>query len=199
MIVLNPIVQARKAAQRERYRKWRDANPEKARAATEAWRAGNTEHEREYRKQYREKKALDIRLYSREWNSRDTIKRRRKDKRLWANYRITLADYEAMKSRQGGKCAICKERPVEAVDHCHATGAVRGLLCHSCNKGIGFFADRLSLLSSAMEYLSVLPEPPPPPPVAPDPQQPPSGDGPQASPGEAGAVPAQVPPEMQPA
>jgi hypothetical protein len=62
-----------------------------------------------------------------------------------------------------------------------------------------------ALLSAWAESLDIevspflLPEPPPPPPVAPDPQQPPSGDGPQASPGEAGAVPAQVPPEMQPA
>ena len=47
---------------------------------------------------------------------------------------MTLADYDAMLAKQGGRCALCggeMKRPV--VDHCHQTGAVRGVLCHPCN------------------------------------------------------------------
>jgi hypothetical protein len=40
------------------------------------------------------------------------------------------------------------------IDHCHSTGALRGVLCHSCNVGIGLFKDDISLMQKAMEYLS---------------------------------------------
>ena len=40
-----------------------------------------------------------------------------------------------------------------AIDHCHLTGVVRGLLCHSCNTGLGYFNDNWVLLDNALEYL----------------------------------------------
>ena len=49
-------------------------------------------------------------------------------------YRLSTSDVEAMIANQGGTCAVCNEimkRPV--VDHDHATGQVRGILCHPCN------------------------------------------------------------------
>jgi hypothetical protein len=62
---------------------------------------------------------------------------------LVRQYGITAADYAAMLLKQGGVCAICSSRtaggrgPRFHVDHCHATGRVRGLLCTMCNARLG--------------------------------------------------------------
>ena len=55
-----------------------------------------------------------------------------------------------------GLCAICKAPPGKRklhFDHCHATGALRQMLCHSCNVGLGFFRDNPSLLREAATYI----------------------------------------------
>lgn len=71
------------------------------------------------------------------------------------NYGITLEQYRELELRQDYKCAICKEVPEHnlAVDHCHETGEVRGLLCKACNVGIGNLGDSIERLQSAIEYL----------------------------------------------
>ena len=72
-------------------------------------------------------------------------------------YGITLETYDAMLSEQEGSCAICKTKTVEgrfAIDHCHTTGKVRGLLCFDCNTGIGKLKDDPSLLLTAYKYLT---------------------------------------------
>lgn len=69
---------------------------------------------------------------------------------------ITLAEYEALNTKQGGKCKICGStngRKRLAVDHDHKTGKVRGLLCDLHNRGIGLFGDNIADLESAVEYL----------------------------------------------
>jgi len=74
-----------------------------------------------------------------------------------ALYGITVHDYERMLARQRGTCAICKEPPKRqrlSVDHCHKTKRVRGLLCGSCNPGLGSFRDRPDLLRMAAKYLT---------------------------------------------
>jgi hypothetical protein len=70
-------------------------------------------------------------------------------------YGITPEQYEAMLSEQGGTCKICngKGRRRLAVDHCHSTGAVRGLLCGSCNKALGLMKDDPDRLKAAIKYL----------------------------------------------
>ena len=82
------------------------------------------------------------------------------DKRLTVAHRygLTAEQYIALADQHGGKCGICGEIPKTArglhIDHCHATGKVRGLLCHSCNVGIGALRDDPKLLSKALEYLT---------------------------------------------
>ncbi len=77
---------------------------------------------------------------------------------LKRNYDLTEPAYEAMVERQAGRCAICGEppadsRPFLAVDHDHATGRVRDLLCSGCNSGLANFREDPVLLQGAVAYL----------------------------------------------
>lgn len=72
--------------------------------------------------------------------------RNREHKRQWrlrSDYGISTAEFEAMKAEQNDACAICAMVPSEtlSVDHCHSTGAIRGLLCRRCNAALGLFRD----------------------------------------------------------
>ncbi len=97
------------------------------------------------------RRAIDIqhsktRDYSTEWRKKA--------------YGLSSREYTGMLEAQGGLCAICGNPPqaggVLAVDHCHAGGHVRGLLCRGCNTGLGHFRDNPELLRKAVDYLSGL-------------------------------------------
>lgn len=71
---------------------------------------------------------------------------------------ITADDYNAMYDKQNGCCACCGTHQLEqdksmAVDHCHDTGKIRGLLCFDCNVGIGKLGDNLDGVMNAVKYL----------------------------------------------
>lgn len=73
-------------------------------------------------------------------------------------YGLTIADYERMHQSQGGRCAICKRQQVDlnfllSVDHSHATGTVRKLLCKNCNSILGLARESEEVLLAAIEYL----------------------------------------------
>ena len=67
--------------------------------------------------------------------------------------------YCTLVSQYGEQCQICGRCDGDdngaklAVDHCHKTGKIRGLLCNRCNRGIGFLQDDVNLLQQAIEYL----------------------------------------------
>lgn len=74
-------------------------------------------------------------------------------------YGISLDDYDRMLEEQGNRCGICGTDTPRGhghfhIDHCHDSGKIRGLLCHSCNTALGGFKDSISLLASAIQYLS---------------------------------------------
>lgn len=72
-------------------------------------------------------------------------------------YGITLEEKDALLASQGDKCAICRTTEPRGkgwhVDHCHVTKKNRGILCHSCNLGLGQFKDSAALLRRAARYL----------------------------------------------
>ena len=92
----------------------------------------------------------------------DNARRRRRraadpdhrDKRRAQSHGLSLQDYRAMRERQKNVCGICKTpgKPL-CVDHCHATGKVRGLLCRDCNLGLGNYKDNPVFTRAATAYL----------------------------------------------
>jgi len=94
---------------------------------------------------------------------------------LLSKYGLTPAQYDALLESQNGCCAVCKEPETAvhqktglprrlAVDHDHSCcpgerscgACVRGLLCYSCNTGLGAFRDSVSRIQSALRYLEGL-------------------------------------------
>ena len=84
--------------------------------------------------------------------------------RKWQAAGVDATRYQEMLREQGGVCAICAqpERAPDkasgktkdlAIDHCHATGAIRALLCSNCNRGLGLFNDDVALLAKAQAYV----------------------------------------------
>lgn len=75
-------------------------------------------------------------------------------------YGTTTVELLKFADRQKDLCAICQrslktgERNAIHVDHDHATGAIRGLLCGGCNNGLGQFNDDPNLLVAATNYLT---------------------------------------------
>ncbi len=87
-----------------------------------------------------------------------------KEYRLKTRFGLTLEDYNKMMALQNNCCAICGEEETArhnfsnntqrlAVDHCHVTGKIRGLLCMDCNRGLGKFHDDPNRIEKAIEYL----------------------------------------------
>jgi hypothetical protein len=68
-------------------------------------------------------------------------------------YGLLQEDYDKMILSQNNRCLICKSEKPLNIDHCHISGKVRGLLCASCNCGLGFFKDNINILNNAVEYL----------------------------------------------
>ena len=82
----------------------------------------------------------------------------RRARNLQDKYGITPKQYEAMALAQNFQCAVCGGPPSDRkkhfdVDHDHATGKVRDLLCHKCNVGLGSFLEDVGRLEKAIAYL----------------------------------------------
>ena len=78
------------------------------------------------------------------------------ERKLEKKYGLSKKDNEILYEKQEGKCAICSKfflRQNLVVDHNHTTGKTRGLLCNSCNRGIGLLQDSEEVLFAAQKYL----------------------------------------------
>jgi uncharacterized membrane protein len=132
------------------------------------------ESQKKYYLKNKEKILANGKDYSKQYykNNIDKIKQYRVEnkektrKNSYLNlYKITLEEYESLLIKQNYVCAICKqpERIVDkrtnlvrnlAIDHCHNSNKIRGLLCNSCNQGLGKFKDNKNLLQEATNYLN---------------------------------------------
>lgn len=94
---------------------------------------------------------------------KNNIEKCREEHRNWANknkdkvaftkaksaYGITKEEYDSLIR----KCQICGSEKNLVIDHSHQSGRIRGMLCNSCNKGLGFFRDNPALLERASDYV----------------------------------------------
>jgi Autographiviridae endonuclease VII len=116
----------------------------------------NIEKLKENQKVYYHKNKEKILERSKEYsrNNKDKIKHNK----LKYEFNISLKDYDNILLQQNNCCKICKRNQFEiskklAIDHCHSTGKVRGLLCQNCNTGLGQFKDNKEFLIEAIKYL----------------------------------------------
>ncbi len=85
-------------------------------------------------------------------------KRNRKAEKLKLRYGLEHSQWEEIRKEQNYSCMICGIEETALgrkldVDHCHATGVVRGVLCNPCNTVLGHARDKIEVLEAAAEYL----------------------------------------------
>jgi hypothetical protein len=129
---------------------------------SKAWRLNNPERVKELRSRWCKSKHNERKENAIKWNKNNSS--RVKINEWKRKYKLSQEEAESLFSRLTEVCDICK-KPERiktnkgtiknlAVDHCHQTGKVRGLLCHSCNTALGNFRDSIESLQSAIDYLS---------------------------------------------
>jgi len=106
-------------------------------------------------KKYRQKNPEIYRKASlKHWHNLDDSK---KHERWIKRYGLNANEYKKMFEDQNGLCKICFKECISnqslSVDHCHATGKVRGLLCKKCNTALGMLEDNISYFENAIIYL----------------------------------------------
>lgn len=113
------------------------------------YRLSRKDKEKEYRKGYRERFKKKNPTYS-------------KNKNLMYSYGITFDEYQDLILQQKGTCAICNlQTDLLVVDHDHSccpgpkscSKCIRGLLCRTCNLGLGYFKDNNQYMKNAVNYL----------------------------------------------
>jgi hypothetical protein len=118
------------------------ANPEPAKRRVREWQLNNPERYAASQRRWKESGAKAVS------DRRSHLKRK---------FGLTPAEYEAKLAAQGGGCALCGREPGPGrqldIDHDHTTGAVRGLICNTCNQGLGQFRDDPIRLAHAAAYL----------------------------------------------
>lgn len=144
---------------REYEREWRKRNADRVREKSRAYRLRFKTQLSEQSRQKAARASTASKARSAAWYRAN--KRRfladSKERRLMAQYGITVAMRDAMIDSQGGVCAICQHTPtgkdVFHIDHDHTTGKLRALLCFGCNAALGMLRDDSRLLRAAADYL----------------------------------------------
>ncbi len=129
---------------------WRKRNPDKACAYRKAWRRNN-------REKYNASRRIDAIPPETRQRNVERCRRWKKanpDYSLKRLYGMSLDEYRARLAAQGGGCALCGNRTrMMAVDHCHETGRIRGILCNVHNRAIGVLGDTVGHMERVVRYL----------------------------------------------
>jgi Recombination endonuclease VII len=124
---------------------WYEQNRDQAIAKVTAWQRENRERYNNRQREYK--------------RARPGLERAG---HLRRKFGLTTDEFEEMVRQQGGVCAICGRAPKTGkrlhVDHDHDTGEVRGLLCFSCNVGVGNLGNDIERLQRTVDYLETRPE-----------------------------------------
>lgn len=151
---LSMELENRRRRQREWQREWRRNNPELSKARKRAYYAKHREAVLAKMQARRDANREAVRAWHRQDYARNP-ERKRADN-LRRKFGLSPTQYDEMLAAQDGTCAICKELPPGrrlAVDHNHASGAVRGLLCDRCNFALAM-VEREGWTESALAYLA---------------------------------------------
>lgn len=141
-------IEERKDRQREASKRWRDHNLDESRR-----RGREYNRTRDHSAIYRRKLERDP----------QHVKRNN----LWASHKLRISQWEELVARANGRCEICQTEFMDGVlpylDHDHQCCAgknscgtcIRGVLCNTCNRALGFFKDDLQTLQAAVRYLEM--------------------------------------------
>lgn len=116
--------------------------------------------ENKYLREYRAGERRANVLQNRKIYNLKYSKSKKKDGNLRRKFNISIEIYNKLLNLQNNVCYICNNpesilNKSLAVDHCHTTGKIRGLLCSRCNKALGLFNDNIELLNKAIYYLKL--------------------------------------------
>lgn len=136
-----------RAAQAAYCREWRRDNLERARANERRWRDKNPE---KIRAKYLKRRERITPEDSRRWQ-------------LWSRYRLRPRDFDALWETQAGKCGACskdllplgRQGNATAIDHCHNSDKIRGLLCNRCNRVLGMCNEDVKVFQGLAKYLKI--------------------------------------------
>jgi hypothetical protein len=158
----------------EKRRQYYAKNKEKIIKQGKQWRINNKEKVKNNKRRYylknREKikqqwidnKEIHKEYYLKYWDRykqyRIYNKKKIKESAVNIIYKITPEKQNELYVKQNGCCAICgipedKLNYFLSIDHNHKTKKVRGLLCHTCNRGIGLLKDNINILQKAIDYI----------------------------------------------
>lgn len=142
-----------RVADHERYLKHREKYRAKRIASNRAWRAANKELNSALNQAWREKNKDRVKAREQEYR-KDAKNRARASANTRARrYGLTRHEVEALIAQQDGKCAACGQEAKLNIDHDHATGLVRALLCGGCNTALGHLKDDATRCEGLLSYI----------------------------------------------
>lgn len=142
-------------------KRWRAKNKQKVKRSRRLWRLKNRSKvlaaKVRYRKRHPERARAQVRAAHQKRGK--IYKRRQYFSLMEERYGLTKKQIRDQLKQQNHRCAICgnkqkcgKRRRLY-IDHDHATGKFRGLLCFSCNSLLGFAKDSIQVLQASIAYL----------------------------------------------